>query len=71
MENLRETKFYQELTTYQAVEIAEGFGGGEGTTEEELLTAWQKLHDTKLAYQLQGWFGRTASSLIEQNLIQE
>ena len=50
--------------------LAEGFV--EPSTkdpETEILTAWQKLHDTRQVYSLQGWFGRTAQSLIEQELI--
>ena len=45
------------LTTYRAVGLAEGFEEG---TEEEVIEAWQHLHDTGHAYNLQGWFGRTA-----------
>jgi hypothetical protein len=40
-------------------------------TEEQVIEAWQHLHDTGLAYKLQGWFGRTAQSLIEQGVINE
>jgi len=34
-----------------------------------VIEAWQYLHDTRIAYQLQGWFGRTASDLIAQGVI--
>jgi hypothetical protein len=71
MKNLRNTKFYKNLTSYMATAIAEGFCEGEGATEEQQLIAWQYLHDTKLAYQLQGFFGRTAQALIEEGLIKE
>lgn len=54
------------MNNYQAVALAEGFEEG---TEEDVLDAWQHLHDSGLAYQLQGSFGRTAASLIEQGLI--
>ena len=37
--------------------------------DQEIIAAWQYLHDTKLAYQLQGWFGRTASDLIKEGII--
>ena len=47
------------LTDYMAVGLAEGFEEG---TEEQVIEAWQHLHDTGLAYKLQGWFGRTAQS---------
>ena len=38
-------------------------------TEEQVVEAWQYLVDTGLAWKLQGWFGRTASDLIEQGVI--
>ena len=56
------------ITDYQAIGLAEGFEEG---TEEQIIEAWQHLHDTGLAYKLQGWFGRTAQSLIEQGVIYE
>ena len=54
------------ITDYQAVGLAEGFEEG---TEEQIIEAWQYLHDTRLAYKLQGWFGRTAQSLIQEGVI--
>jgi hypothetical protein len=56
------------LTTYRAVGLAEGFEEG---TEEEVIEAWQYLHDTGHAYNLQGWFGRTAQYLINEGIINE
>jgi len=50
------------ITDYQAVGLAEGWIEG---TEDQILDAWQHLHNTGLAYKLQGWFGRTAQSLLE------
>ena len=50
------------ITDYQAVGLAEGWIEG---TEDQILDAWQHLHTTGLAYELQGWFGRTAQSLLE------
>ena len=58
----------REMTNYLATGLAEGFEEG---TEKETITAWQYLHDTGLAYKLQGWFGRTARNLIEQGIIKE
>jgi hypothetical protein len=55
------------MTQFDAVWIAEGLD--ETATEEQYIEAWQMLHDTGLAYQLQGWFGRTAQKLIEQGVI--
>jgi len=36
---------------------------------EALRVAWQYLIDTGMAWRLQGWFGRTAASLIEQKFV--
>jgi len=54
-----------------AVGIAEGFSDApEGVDETEALRlAWQHLVDTGICWRLQGWFGRTAVSLIEQKFV--
>lgn len=57
------------MTPYLATAIAEGFAEGEDATYEQQVQAWQYLHDTRLAYQMQGWFGRQARALIEQGII--
>lgn len=54
------------LDDYTAVMIAEGV---EDADYDRTVEAWQYLHDTGLAYSLQGWFGRTAQSLIDQGII--
>ena len=54
------------LNSYRAVALAEGFEEG---SQDEVIQAWQYLHDSGLAYQLQGFFGRTATALIEEGLI--
>jgi len=57
------------MTNYRAVGLAEGFIDAED--EQEVIEAWQFLVDTGLAWQLQGWFGRTARDLIEAGIITE
>lgn len=57
------------IDNYTAVGLAEGFI--EAESEEQIIEAWQYLHDTGLAYQLQGWFGRTARDLIEDGVIDD
>ena len=55
------------MNTYDAIGLCEGFV--EAESEERVIEAWQYLHDTGLAYRMQGWFGRTAQTLIEQGVI--
>jgi hypothetical protein len=55
------------MDNFNAIGLAEGFI--EAESEEEIIQAWQHLHNTGLAYKLQGWFGRTAKSLLEQGII--
>ena len=62
---VKETK----MTPYLATAIAEGFCEGEGATREQQIEAWQYLHDTGLAYKLQGFFGRNAQHLIKEGII--
>lgn len=58
-----------EWTPYLASAYAEGFCEGENATMEEKILAWSYLIETKLAWSLQGWYGRQASYLIESGLI--
>ena len=51
----------------RAVAIAEGFE--EPESEQQYFEAWQHLVDTGLAWRLQGWFGRTANTMIEAGVI--
>jgi hypothetical protein len=67
MKNYRKTKLYKTMDTYTATGLAEG--SVESDNETEILTAWQKLHDTRIAYRLQNWFGRNAQNLIELGII--
>lgn len=68
MKNIRNTKEYKGMTNYMAVGVAEGFE--EADSAVEVLAAWQYIVDMGLTKSLQGWFGRTASNLIENGLIE-
>jgi hypothetical protein len=54
------------MDNYRATMLAEGVDEG---TEEEVIAAWQYLHTTGLAYQLQGWFGRRAQEMLKAGVI--
>jgi len=54
------------MTNFEAVGICEGFI--ECEDQDKQIKAWQHLIDTGMAWSLQGWFGRTASDLIEQGI---
>ena len=54
------------LTNYKATMIAEGVQ--EPDYPEQYIEAWQHLIDTGLAWSLQGFFGRTASTMIQNGL---
>ena len=54
------------LTNYKATMIAEGVQ--EPDYPEQYIEAWQHLIDTGLVWKLQGWFGRTAQTLISEGI---
>lgn len=53
--------------SFTATGIAEGFIDCDD--EDQVIAAWQYLHDTRIAYSLQGFFGRTCRDLLEAGLI--
>lgn len=53
------------LTPFVAMMIVES----DYSDLQESLQAWAYLIKTRLCWQLQGWYGRNAANLIEQNLI--
>lgn len=57
------------MDTYRATGLAEGWIHTED--ENEIIEAWQHLHDTGVAYELQGWFGRTAANLVKEGIIRK
>lgn len=58
------------FTDFEAVAICEGFDDKEHDAETT-IAAWQHLIDTGLCWRLQGWFGRTARSLIDEGVCTE
>jgi len=56
----------KKLTNLEAAMIAEG--AQEPESDEQYIQAWQHLIDTGLAWSLQGFFGRTASTMIQNGL---
>ena len=66
---LRDSDLYAKMGQYDAVGIAEGWLPSD--TQEQVLVAWQILVDTGMAWTLQGWFGRAATDLLKQGLIQK
>ena len=67
MTTLNEQTSEQTFDDFTAVGIAEGFL--ECDSQEDMLKAWQHLVDNDLVWKLNGWFGRTATDLINEGLI--
>ena len=61
----------KKMTLYLACAIAEGFHEDDEVSKERIIEAWQFLHDSGAAYNLQGWYGRTARDLINEGIIKE
>lgn len=56
-----------QMDIFEAVMIAEGTQPARSYAQ--YLAAWQQLHDTGMAYSLQGFFGRQAARMREEGLI--
>ena len=56
---------------YDLVQRIIDFETGEMQTEEEVLDFFQDLINTGMAWRLQGYYGRTAASLIDQGLLSD
>ena len=54
------------MSTLDAIRIIEE---ETNASEQDTVKAWQCLVDTGVVWQLQGWYGRVAQSLIEDGLI--
>ena len=59
----------KELDQYTACAIAEGFCEGEGATAEERLEAWAHIARSGLWKIMQGFYGRTVHTLVDQGYI--
>ena len=70
-EQVRSTHFYKTLNLYLACAYAERTMEGENASDKEIIIAYQYLIDTGMIWSLQGWYGRTATSLIEQGVCEK
>jgi len=61
-----ETQVSTPTTTFNVDFIMRFEGGDDDLTQEEVIDAFQDGINTGMVWQLQGFYGRTAQSLIEQ-----
>jgi hypothetical protein len=64
--SIRETKEYQEMTLWSMLRLTYN----DPETEEESLAFWQKMVDTGMAWQFDGFTARTAAQMIEEGIIE-
>jgi hypothetical protein len=65
MADVRESEEYKNMTFSDMLSLTYN----DPESDEEALAFWQMLVDTGMAWRLEGWFGRTASNLIENGVI--
>lgn len=63
------TENFEIKNSYEACAYAEGFCEGANATPLQQLKAWAYIIKHGTWRTLQGWYGRTAHSLIEQGYI--
>jgi hypothetical protein len=56
----------KKMTSLQAINLIEGVY--EAENDKQTILAWQYLIDTGIVWKLQGWYGRTARHLIEEEV---
>lgn len=66
LQGIRTSKVYKDMDMYNATGIAEGWIEG---SPREQAAAWQKLVDTGQVWKLQGFFGRTAQDLLDNDML--
>ena len=68
--NQNKLNFFEVSDVYTACGIIEEFVQiPDGVdTEHAIISAWQYLIDSGHAWRLQGWYGRTAVSLIDEGI---
>lgn len=65
--SIRDTELFKNMTVLDAIDIVEV---NEEASDEAFLAACQWLHDTGTGYQLQGWYGRTLTALLNSEEIE-
>ena len=72
-DDIRDSKYYKKMDSYNATGLAEGFVEPSSKKAEEknkeIISAWQWLVDTGQVWHLQGWFGRNANSMLESGIL--